>query len=141
MVIDASGGLAATTRNPPMADWWISVLDNLTAYDDTEFDSPADTGSIVNVFNNNFSTPENYYIACDPETMTCQQLAGANISVDPLFQDDDGDASQMEESSDGLTGKPACPVLTTLMRQTSQRWTSLGIPLGVLVHFGRGWLS
>ena len=25
--------------------------------------------------------------------------------MDPLFQDDDGDASQMEESSDGLTGE------------------------------------
>lgn len=37
--------------------------------------------------------------------MTCQQLAGANISVDPLFQDNDGDASQMEESSDGLAGE------------------------------------
>lgn len=104
-VIDASGGLAATTRNPPNGGLVDLVLDNLTAYDDTEFRSPADTGSVVNVFNNNFSTPDNYYISCDPETMTCQQLAGANISVDPLFQDDDGDASQMEESSDGLTGE------------------------------------
>ncbi len=97
-VIDASEVLAATTRNPPSGGLVDLVLDNLLSADD-------DTGSVVNIFNNNFSTPENYYIACDPETNTCQQLSGENIAVDPQFQDDDGDASQMEESSDGLAGE------------------------------------
>lgn len=102
-VIDASGGLAATTRTPPNGGLVDLVLDNLTAYDDREFDSPADTGSVVNVFNNNFSTPENYYIACDPETMTCQQLAGANISVDPQFQ---GEGPPFNDAEDGITQAP-----------------------------------
>jgi hypothetical protein len=102
-VIDASEGLAATTRTPPNGGLVDLVLDNLTAYDDWEFDSPADTGSVVNVFNNNFSTPENYYIACDPETMTCQQLAGANISVDPQFQ---GEGPPFNDAEDGITQAP-----------------------------------
>jgi len=111
-VIDASGGFAdivlnegqaAATGNPPNGGLVDLVLDNLTAYDDWEFDSPPDTGSVVNVFNNNFSTPENYYISCDPETMTCQQLAGANISVDPQFQ---GEGPPFNDAEDGITQAP-----------------------------------
>ena len=111
-VIDVSGGLqditlnegqAAATGTPPNGGLVDLILDNLTVYDDFEFDSPLDTGSVVNVFNNNFSTPENYYIACDPETMTCQQLAGANVSVDPQFQ---GEGPPFNNPEDGIALAP-----------------------------------